>query len=67
MGVNSENPQELPMPIKLIHHQRANVYAFTWVVGRVTFLQTGFALKARAIAAANDLCAHLGTVPKFVR
>ena len=55
------------LPIKLIDHKRAGRYAFTWAVGNVVFLQAGFHFPARAIAAANDLCAQLGVIPEFVR
>lgn len=58
------------MPIHLIHITHptgSDRYAFTWSTGNVIFLRTGFRFPARAIAAANDLCSHLGTVPKFVR
>lgn len=55
------------MTIKLIHHERARRYAFSWAVGNVVFLQAGFEFPARAISAANDLCARLGVVPEFVR
>lgn len=55
------------LPIKLIHHQRAGRYAFSWSIGNVIFLKTGFHFQARAIAAANDMCARLGVIPDFVR
>jgi hypothetical protein len=55
------------LPIQLIHHERAGRWAFSWKVGNVVFLQAGFPFQARAIAAANDLCALLGVIPNFVR
>jgi len=55
------------LPIHLIHHARAKRYAFSWSIGNITFLRTGFHFPARAIAAANDLCGQLGCVPAFVR
>lgn len=55
------------LPIHLIHHKRANRWAFSWTITNVIFLQAGFPFQARAIAAANDLCARLGVVPDFVR
>jgi hypothetical protein len=55
------------LPIHLIHHERAGRWAISWNVGNVVFVQAGFHFQARAIAAANDLCARLGLVPDFVR
>lgn len=53
--------------IHITHPSGGDRYAFTWVVANVIFLRTGFRFPARAIAAANDLCSQLGTVPNFVR
>ncbi len=55
------------LPIKLIDHKRAGRFAFTWSVGNVVFLMAGYHFQARAISAANDVCASLGVIPNFVR
>ena len=55
------------MSIHLIAHPRAGRYAFTFELDGVIFLHAGFRFQARAIAAATDICAKLGAVPKFVR
>ena len=57
----------MSLPIHLIDHRRAGRYAFTWTVGDIIFLRAGFHFQARAISAANDLCAELGMTAKFVR
>lgn len=57
----------MSLPIRLIDHCRARRYAFTWTAGNIVFLRAGFHFQARAIAAANDLCAELGMTAKFVR
>lgn len=57
----------MTLPIHLIHHPRAGCWAISWSVQNVTFLATGLQSHARAIAAANDICASLGMVPSFVK
>lgn len=57
----------MTLPIHLIHHPRAGCWAISWSVRNVTFLATGLQTQARAIAAANDICASLGLTPEFVK
>ena len=55
------------LPIHLIHHPRAECWAITWSFRNIICVKTGMKTMALAIAAANDLCAHLNLTPEFQR
>ena len=55
------------MPIRLYYLKGSNTWSLAFYVGaKFVRVHSGHQTMARAIAAANDVCARLGVVPQFL-